>query len=1367
MGITSIGWALVTEGENARIIKAGVRVIPLSGEEIRSFEKGKSITTNADRTLKRSARINLQRYKLRREALIDLLIKNEWMTNETILAETGNHSTFETYRLRAKAVTEKIELAELARVLLMINKKRGYKSSRKVKSEDEGTAIDGMKIAMQLYEEGITPGQLVHARYEEGKKVMPDFYRSDLQKEFDRIWEFQQPFNSELVTPQHYELLAGKPKSVTAAMLRKLGYDGVELKGNPGEKKKQRYALRAKALTEPCTPGELSEIFREINSNIDDASGYLGEISDRSKELKFNKLTVGQYQYKLIQESPQASLKNQVFYRQDYMDEFEVIWEKQRTFYPAVLTDSLKSDVRDIAIFFQRPLKSQKGLLSTCELESKTVELEMEGKKKTKIIGPKVIPRSSPLFQEFKIWSQLNNIVVAEENERAGTPLELEEKQLLFAELNWKQKLPAAEILKMLGFPKGSRINFDYIDGNRTNAAIVQSLDRLFTKHGYEDLNLSGLGTEQLFATILPIMQSLGIQTEILSFDAELTGKELEQQLSYQFWHLLYAFEGDNSPSGIDALRAALTRKFGFPEETSAVIAHTVLPKDYGSLSAKAIKKILPFLKDGSGYSLACEYAGYNHSHFETSEDLDRKIYKDILDLLPKNSLRNPVVEKILNQMIHAVNELVATYGKPDEIRLEMSRELKKSAKERADATTAIRKTTDEHEKLKKELQKEFGLSHVSRNDLIRYKLFLELKDNGFRTLYSNVPIERAKLFSAEYDIEHIIPQARLFDNSFSNKTLELSSVNRKKDKATAYDFVLAEYGEDGLAQYRERVKALFGNQLGKKTKHRKLLMTIADIPKDFIERELRDTQYIAKKARQILLELVRTVNTTTGSITARLREDWQLTDVLKELNWNKYESMGLTEQVTNRHGQQTSRIKGWSKRNDHRHHAMDAITVAFTKPAIVQYLNNMNAKSDRSGAIYGIRANETELDHTLKRRFKPPMPINEFKASVKEHLEQVLVSFKAKNKVSTRNKNGIKTGNGTKETIVATPRGQLHMETVYGKLGWSRIRLSKKISKKEIDAVRDPKLKTFLEQHIKAHGSISRAFSEDNLQTLTYNGKNLREVTVGIPCYTQRIDVQNYFTDPQKTVSAKEKALESVIDLRIREILTNRYLAAGKDFKKAFSNLDEHPVWMNEELKICIRRTTITGKSNVVALHKKKDHLGKLILDENGNPIPTDFVATGLNHHAAIFRDEKERMQDEVKSFMEVVERQNQGQTAIDYTFKANEGWQFLFTLKRNECFVFPNDKTGFDPSAIDLLNPENYRLISPNLFRVRNLSKVSYGNTVVRCYEFSHHLETTINDIPALKGITYHKLKSLAMLGRIVKVRLNHLGNIVHIGE
>ena len=214
LGTTSIGFAYVKEAENSTeqssIEKLGVRVNPLTTDEQTNFEKGKPLTTNADRTLKRGARRNLDRYQLRRQNLIAVLKKANIISAESILTENGKNTTHETWMLRSKSVSKKVEKEELARIFLAINKKRGYKSNRKAKDEDEGQAIDGMAIAKQLYEENLTPGQLVFRSLNSGKLVIPDFYRSDLQQEFDKVWNFQKQYFPEILTDEFRKKIQGK-----------------------------------------------------------------------------------------------------------------------------------------------------------------------------------------------------------------------------------------------------------------------------------------------------------------------------------------------------------------------------------------------------------------------------------------------------------------------------------------------------------------------------------------------------------------------------------------------------------------------------------------------------------------------------------------------------------------------------------------------------------------------------------------------------------------------------------------------------------------------------------------------------------------------------------------------------------------------------------------------------------------------------------------------------------------------------------------------------------------------------------------------------------------------------------------------------
>ena len=106
---------------------------------------------------------------------------------------------------------------------------------------------------------------------------------------------------------------------------------------------------------------------------------YLGAISDRSKLLVFNNLTVGQYQMRELAKNPHCSLRNMTFYRQDYLDEFETIWEKQAQ-YHTKLTPELKKELRDVIIFYQRPLKSKKAMLDVCAFENHKITITEDGR---------------------------------------------------------------------------------------------------------------------------------------------------------------------------------------------------------------------------------------------------------------------------------------------------------------------------------------------------------------------------------------------------------------------------------------------------------------------------------------------------------------------------------------------------------------------------------------------------------------------------------------------------------------------------------------------------------------------------------------------------------------------------------------------------------------------------------------------------------------------------------------------------------------------------------------------------------------------------------------------------------------------------
>lgn len=1367
LGTTSIGWAVIDQAENenekSNIIKMGVRVNPLSVDERDNFEKGKSITTTADRTMKRGMRRNLQRYKQRRDNLLAILKREHFISDNTILSEEGAGSTFQTLKLRARATREEITLAELARVLIMLNKRRGYKSNRKANNQEEGQLIDGLSVARKLYDEGLTPAQYTLSILESGKNYVPSFYRSDLQDEYDKIWTTQQQFYPEILTAQFKEQLAGRSaKDVSSIFYAKHHISTAEVKDRK-QRRKTYYRWRVQALNEKLPVDQLACVLGLAGNDIKNCSGYLGAIGDHSKELYFKKMTVGEFLAEQVAHNPHYRIKDRVYYRQDYLHEFNVIWDKQAQFHPE-LTPTLKDEIRDVVIFYQRKLKSKKGLIAFCEFEGKEITINESGRQRKVMTGPRVCPKSSPLFQEFKVWQAINNVEVTDLKTGTKRPLSQQQRLLLHDELTVNKCLKKTAMLKTLGLKaKNHDINYDELSGNTTIASLMDALKNIAEWSGHDVDTFDKLTHEQKMMFVRAILKNVGAKDDFVQFNY--TQGQYADSPAFKLWHLIYSYEDDNSSTGNEKLIDHIMGITGLEREYASALAAITFADDYGSLSSKAIDRILPHLVAGNKYSEACTLAGYNHSRQSlTREQLDNRQLAPRLEVLAKNSLRNPVVEKILNQMIHVVNACMEKWGVPDEeginrfdeIHVEMARDLKQSAKQREDATKALRQRTKENEEIMEILRTDpaFLIPHPSRNDILRYRLYMELKDNGFKTLYTGTYIKRDALFSHDFDIEHIIPQAVMFDDSFSNKTLETRSANIDKGKMTAIDYVRKIKGEEGVAQYKRTVEDLFGKTA--RTKCRKLLTEGNNLPEDFLNRDLNDTRYISSKAREMLMQVTRNVVPTIGSITDTLREDWGLIEVMKDLNWDKYNALGLTEVYRNRDGHEVRRIKDWTKRNDHRHHAMDALTVAFTRLEHTQYLNSLNARDDQgnfTGNMYAL--------HTLlkdDRKFKSPIPRDEMRALVKQHMEEILISIKAKNKVVTRSVNRAR-GAAQRQTTL-TPRAQLHNETVYGsqqRYVTKEERVNAAFNRDKILTVACQQYREALLARLDQHaGDAGKAFTGKN--SLAKNPIFLdSEHCRVVPEKVKTVTMQQVFTI-RKPVD-KDLKIDKVVDPHIRAILKQRLDEFGGKADKAFANLEENPIWLNKEKGIAIKRVTITGVNVATPLHSKTDKNGNPILDKDGNTMPVDFVSTSNNHHVAIFIDQDGNLQEHVVSYYEATARINADLPAIDKEYNAHLGWKFLFTMKRNEYFVIPDPDNGFFPDEMDLTDPTRYAEVSKHLYRVQKLA--------TRNYMFRQQYETTVADVAELKDIAFILIQSTNRLKGFVKVRVNHVGQIVSVGE
>ena len=488
----------------------------------------------------------------------------------------------------------------------------------------------------------------------------------------------------------------------------------------------------------------------------------------------------------------------------------------------------------------------------------------------------------------------------------------------------------------------------------------------------------------------------------------------------------------------------------------------------YGNKSAKFICKLLPQLQQGLGYSEACAAVGYRHSNTPTSEEITERTLLEKIPLLQRNELRQPLVEKILNQMINLVNALKAEYGM-DEVRVELARELKMSREERERMAEGNRRREKENKAIAEKIR-ECGL-FPTKSRIRKYMLWEEA---GEQCLYCGQILTLSQCLNGDdMEVEHIIPKSVLYDDSYGNKTCACRRCNKEKGNRTALEYIRAKGWED---EYMERINGLLDKKAISYSKHQRLRWLKEDIPSDFLERQLRLTQYISRQAMAILQQGIRRVSASEGGVTARLRSLWGYDDILHTLNLDRYDSMGETERVS-REGETTEklRIKDWSKRKDHRHHAIDALVVASTRQGYIQRLNRVSSESEReamSGEIEMQKATKTDKLSLLERWLtqRPHLSVR----AVSDKVAEILISYRPGKRVVTRGRNIYrkKTADGREVTCVQrgvlVPRGELMEASLYGKiLSQGRERIVKRYPLHDLKGeVVDPRLRELIAEY-------------------------------------------------------------------------------------------------------------------------------------------------------------------------------------------------------------------------------------------------------------------------------------------------------------
>lgn len=1204
LGTNSIGWAVVNAEETSRenettylkptgISAAGSRIIPMSADILGNFDAGNSVSQTAERTGFRGVRRLHERNLLRRERLLRVLKlmgflpehfarqidefgkfinhgepKLAWQKNgngkwafvfndsfNEMLMEFAQHQPqlitygkkvpydWTIYYLRKKALTQRLSKEELAWVLLQFNQKRGYYQLR---GEDEDEQQDKLVefIAQRVVRVEATD-----------------------EKKGDDVW-----YNVYLENGMVYRRTSKTPLDWEGKIKEFIVTTDLEKDGTPKKDKE-------------------GNIKRSFRSPKEDDWTLLKKKTEF--DIDNSHQTVGCYIYDHLLQKPEQKIIGKLVRtveRKYYKDELRLILETQVALIPELKDDALynkcleelypnnephrkniaKPDfinlfINDI-LFYQRPLKSKKSLISDCPYES---HFDKDGNEHP----VKCIAKSNPLFQEFRLWQFVQNLRICQ-RERTVSDGQLD----LFGNVSAGRLHTDVDVTDEFLKTEDDYVKlFDWLN-DRTSIkqdTLLNSYFKIKKEKGKEVFPYRWNYVEdkeypcnETRATMLNGLLKCGIDASFLASEKEIS-----------LWHILYSVE--DKVEIAKALKK-YAEKNNLPDLFAEVFAKVKpFKKDYGSYSEKAIKKLLPLMRMGKYWSvdaiysktkeriekmltgeydeniktrvrekainltdinhfrglpvwLACYIVYDRHSEakeigkWERPEDID-----SYLKEFKQHSLRNPIVEQVVTETLRTVRDIWKQEDQIDEIHLELGREMKNPADKRKRMTENILQNENTNLRIRAMLMeflndpeienvrpyspsqqdilriyeenaldnltkddKDFDfVSKISKSaqpskaDIIRYKCWLEQK---YRSPYTGEMIPLAKLFTSAYEIEHVIPQSRYFDDSFTNKVICEKEVNGLKDRQLGFEFIKNHHGEKvqlsqgkvveilSVEAYEKFVKEHYANN---RTKMKKLLMD--DIPDGFIERQLNDSRYISKLVKGLLSNIVReklengeyeqeavskNLISCNGSITDRLKKDWGMNDVWNSIVLPRFRRLNeLTGKdcftAISAEGHEIPAMplelqKGFNKKRiDHRHHAMDAIVIACATRDHVNLLNNEAAHSKHN-------ANRYQLQQKLRMKDKEGhykefmKPWDSFTTDAKQILENIIVSFKQNLRVINKTTNGyLHYDENGKKVMVKQEKGDswairksMHKATIWGEIN---LRFKKEVSLK--DALENP----------------------------------------------------------------------------------------------------------------------------------------------------------------------------------------------------------------------------------------------------------------------------------------------------------------------
>ena len=664
------------------------------------------------------------------------------------------------------------------------------------------------------------------------------------------------------------------------------------------------------------------------------------------------------------------------------------------------------------------------------------------------------------------------------------------------------------------------------------------------------------------------------------------------------------------------------------------------------------------------------------------------------------------------------------------------------------------------------EIKKISTSASPTKSELTRYILWLEQK---YRSPYTGRPISLAKLFTSAYQIEHVIPQSRYFDDSLSNKVICEAEVNLRKTNMLGLEFIKQHGGEIihcttlgdvrvlTEAEYTELVKDMYA---GNRIKQKKLMME--DIPEEFIQRQMNDSRYISKVIKGLLSNIVReegeeeatskNVIVCTGGITDRLKQDWGLNDVWNKIVSPRFQRMNeltnsdLFGHWENKEGKRVFQTtmplelqRGFSKKRiDHRHHAMDALVIALASRNIVSYLNNESARdTTRREDLRRLLCDQSRI---IRK------PWSSFTADALAALEDIIVSFKQYIRVINKASNYYEHYNDTGKKIRIPQqshdqwavRKPLHKETVFGHVNLRR--------KKEVPVVKAlDNYKNIVDASLKLY-----------IKTLIDEGWNTKQIAGNLKekKHLTKVEVY-YFTDTDTPMVAVRKPLddsfdkkriESITDTGIQQILLRYLDAKGGDPKTAFS--PEGIMELNETIS-----KYNNGKPHQPILHVRvSEPMGEKYQIGQSRINQKKFVEaqSGTNLYFAIYADKDGKRSYQTIPLNQVVERLKQG---LPPAPEQNENGDMLkFTLSPNDLVYVPTeDEILMKDVVID--KNRIYKFVSATgkqAFFVRHNVATAIVNKVE--LQANNKMERIMDGEIMIKAVCW-------------KLEVNRLGNITNI--